>query len=170
MKLLTSPHSSAVSYSATSKVKHTTAAAIASSSTIGEGASIAAFAVVREGMRIGLNAVIHPHVVIYNEPGWAAILWGIRNAGPRFRRRERLLGAVKRQVKPPGGPVSFRKSIVICFLFRRTFHTAQHGFSLSVSRRASARSPSITRAPAATLAGQPRLNRIESLTKDLDLG
>lgn len=40
-------------------------AAIASTARIGEGASIGAFAVVGEHACIGRNAVLHPHVVIY---------------------------------------------------------------------------------------------------------
>jgi UDP-3-O-[3-hydroxymyristoyl] glucosamine N-acyltransferase len=40
-------------------------AAIASTASIGEGASIGAFAVIGERVRIGRNATIHPHVVIY---------------------------------------------------------------------------------------------------------
>jgi UDP-3-O-[3-hydroxymyristoyl] glucosamine N-acyltransferase len=40
-------------------------AAIAASANIGEGASIGAFAVVGEHVTIGRNAVLHPHVVIY---------------------------------------------------------------------------------------------------------
>jgi UDP-3-O-[3-hydroxymyristoyl] glucosamine N-acyltransferase len=40
-------------------------AAIAPSANIGEGASIGAFAAIGERVRIGRNAVIHPHVVIY---------------------------------------------------------------------------------------------------------
>ncbi len=40
-------------------------ASIATTATIGEGASIAPFAVVGENVTIGRNAVLHPHVVIY---------------------------------------------------------------------------------------------------------
>lgn len=40
-------------------------ASIAATARIGEGASIGAFAVVGERVRIGRNAVLHPHVVIY---------------------------------------------------------------------------------------------------------
>ncbi|HBY58818.1 MAG TPA: UDP-3-O-(3-hydroxymyristoyl)glucosamine N-acyltransferase, partial [Solibacterales bacterium] len=40
-------------------------AAIAASAVIGEGASIGAYAVVGERVRIGRNAVLHPHVVLY---------------------------------------------------------------------------------------------------------
>ncbi len=40
-------------------------ASVAASSRIGEGASIGAFAVVGERVTIGRNAVLHPHVVIY---------------------------------------------------------------------------------------------------------
>ena len=40
-------------------------AAIASTATIGEGASIGPFAVVGEHVTIGRNAILHPHVVIY---------------------------------------------------------------------------------------------------------
>jgi UDP-3-O-[3-hydroxymyristoyl] glucosamine N-acyltransferase len=43
---------------------HSTAS-ISASATIGEGASIGAFAVVGERVRLGRNAVLHPHVVIY---------------------------------------------------------------------------------------------------------
>jgi len=42
-------------------------AAIAATAQIGEGASIGAFAVVGERVVIGKNAVLHPHVVIYEE-------------------------------------------------------------------------------------------------------
>jgi UDP-3-O-[3-hydroxymyristoyl] glucosamine N-acyltransferase len=38
---------------------------VATTAQIGEGASIGAFAVVGEHVRIGKNAVLHPHVVIY---------------------------------------------------------------------------------------------------------
>jgi UDP-3-O-[3-hydroxymyristoyl] glucosamine N-acyltransferase len=41
-------------------------ASIAASARIGEGASIAAFAVVGENVTIGRNAILHPHVVIYD--------------------------------------------------------------------------------------------------------
>ena len=40
-------------------------ASVASTARIGENASIAAFAVIGEGVSIGSNAVIHPHVVVY---------------------------------------------------------------------------------------------------------
>jgi UDP-3-O-[3-hydroxymyristoyl] glucosamine N-acyltransferase len=40
-------------------------AAIASTASIGDGASIGAFAVVGEHVTIGRNAILHPHVVIY---------------------------------------------------------------------------------------------------------
>lgn len=40
-------------------------AAVAATAVVGEGASIGAFAVVGERVRIGRNAVLHPHVVIY---------------------------------------------------------------------------------------------------------
>ena len=40
-------------------------ASVAASATVGEGASIGAFAVVGERVTIGRGAVIHPHVVIY---------------------------------------------------------------------------------------------------------
>jgi UDP-3-O-[3-hydroxymyristoyl] glucosamine N-acyltransferase len=41
-------------------------ASIAASAIVGEGASIGAFAVVGEKVRIGRNATLHPHVVIYD--------------------------------------------------------------------------------------------------------
>lgn len=44
-------------------------ASVASTATIGEGASIGPFAVVGERVRIGRNAVLHPHVVIYEGAG-----------------------------------------------------------------------------------------------------
>ena len=40
-------------------------AAVAPSAVVGEGASIGAFAVVGERVRIGRNAILHPHAVIY---------------------------------------------------------------------------------------------------------
>lgn len=40
-------------------------ASIAATAVIGEGASVGAFAVVGERVRIGRNATLHPHVVIY---------------------------------------------------------------------------------------------------------
>ena len=40
-------------------------ASVAASATVGEGASIGAFAIVGERVTIGRGAVIHPHVVIY---------------------------------------------------------------------------------------------------------
>ncbi|MDX2151568.1 MAG: UDP-3-O-(3-hydroxymyristoyl)glucosamine N-acyltransferase [Bryobacteraceae bacterium] len=40
-------------------------AAIASTAVIGEGASIGAYAVIGERVRIGRNALLHPHVVLY---------------------------------------------------------------------------------------------------------
>lgn len=42
-------------------------AAVAASAAIGEGASIGAFCAIGERVRIGRNAVLHPHVVIYND-------------------------------------------------------------------------------------------------------
>ena len=43
------------------------AAVVASTALIGEGASIGAFCAIGERVRIGRNAVLHPHVVVYDD-------------------------------------------------------------------------------------------------------